>query len=226
MLIADYTQVAVNDLDAPGSAMRRDELIELHYIADIGTITSIQQHGILCHKLAEKYPHRSVAMEVIQARRAQKRVPDGSRWGRPLHEYANLYFHARNPMLFKILNLHESLCVIRISTDVLVLPGVVVTDRNASADFPLFLDVDSGLQRLDRDLVFAEDWRHPNDPLAYYRHKSIKCAEVLVPDRVAPGFILGAYVSCPQARSKILALASNLNVVIDGHMFFQRGDTR
>lgn len=47
--------------------------------------------------------------------------------GRPLHEYVNLYFCARNPMLFRIKDLHLELCVLQIDTNVLDLPGVVIT---------------------------------------------------------------------------------------------------
>lgn len=60
-------------------------------------------------------------MAEIQDRRAVVRVPGG----RPLHEYVNLYFHARNPMLYKRLPMHDSLCVLRVSTDVFDLPGAV-----------------------------------------------------------------------------------------------------
>jgi ssDNA thymidine ADP-ribosyltransferase, DarT len=54
-------------------------------------------------------------MTEIQDLRANKKVPGG----RPLHEYLNLYFHARNPMMYKGHDQHESLCVIRVSTNVL-----------------------------------------------------------------------------------------------------------
>ena len=48
------------------------------------------RHGILSHTLAEQLAHDSVAMAEIQQIRTNKQIPGG----RPLHEYANLYFDA------------------------------------------------------------------------------------------------------------------------------------
>jgi hypothetical protein len=89
--------------------MTLDELQELHYITPIANMKSIVTKGILSHYKAEKIPHKSVAMDEIQERRKKVVVPGG----RPLHHYVNLYFHARNPMMFKRKNSHEELCVIR-----------------------------------------------------------------------------------------------------------------
>ena len=56
-----------------------------------------------------------------------------------LHEYANLYLCARNPMLYKRRESHGTLCVLRVSTDVLDLPGVVLTGGNAASDYTAFM---------------------------------------------------------------------------------------
>jgi hypothetical protein len=156
-------------------------------------------------------------MQAIQERRENKMLPTG----RMLHEYANLYFHARNPMMFKRKDLHITLCVLRIRTDVLDIPGTMVADRNAGADWPRFDPWQTGITRLDRDTVFARDWRHPGDYSAYLRHRSVKCAEVLVPDRVDPTYIQGAYVSCAEAVANLTALAQGLFIAIDADLFFQ-----
>lgn len=198
--------------------MRREELKELHYITPITNVPSILQRGLLSHRRAAAIQHQSVAMPEIQDRRALVRVPGGRR----LHEYVNLNFHARNPMLFKRRGQHTSLCVLQVSTDVLDSPGVVITDRNAAAsdEYIRWSPSPSGLDRLNRDLVFAEDWRHPGDPIAYYRHRSIKCAEVLVPDVVPPHHIVGAYVSGESGRGKLAEVAGALLATVDAHLFF------
>jgi hypothetical protein len=74
-------------------------------------------HGILSHEQAGRLPHHSVAMQPVQDRRDQKHVPGGVK----LHQYANLYFHARNPMLHKRLSEVDGLSVLRVSTEVLAL---------------------------------------------------------------------------------------------------------
>jgi len=152
-------------------------------------VPSVLQHGILSHERAAKLKHHSVAMQAIQDRRDKKQVPGGLK----LHQYANLYFHARNPMLYKRKSEAVNLCVLQVSTEVIRLDGVVVTDRNAASDYVRFLHP-SQSHLLDFDAIFAPDWRHPNDEIAYHRHRSQKCAEILVPHRIDPGFIAGAYV--------------------------------
>ena len=141
----------------------------------------------------------------------------GGRW---LHEYANVYICARNPMLLKRSGQHRSLCVLRVSTDILDLPGVVICDKNASSDYRRFAPAPGGLTLVDRERVFAEWWNHPNDQIEQWRHTSEKYAEVLVPDRIAPQYILGAYVSCTQAMAALRGVAPELPVVIDTHLFF------
>jgi hypothetical protein len=164
--------------------MERHELQELHYIAPICNIASILQRGLLSHARAAKLAHSSVAMQVIQDRRSQIVVPAG----RKLHEYVNLYICARNPMLFKLSDQREQLCILSVSPNVLDVDGAVITDGNASGDYVRFAAAPGGLAIVNRELTFATYWTD-TDPIQYYRKKSAKCAEVLVPDRVEPQYL-------------------------------------
>ena len=141
--------------------MRREELVELHYIAPIVNVESILRLGLLSHWRAESVPHESVAMQEIQDRRSRVTVPGG----RPLHHYVNLYICARNPMLYVRKDVHRRLTVLKVSQQVLDLAGVAVADRNASSDYVRFASAPDGLRLVDRELVFAEYWTHPDDPL-------------------------------------------------------------
>lgn len=154
-------------------------------------------------------------MHEVQERRDKKRVPAGLR----LHQYANLYFHARNPMLYKRKDDADSLCVLRVSTQILHLAGVVITDQNAASDWVRFLHPRQ-LHLLDFDAIFAMDWRHLNDPIAYRSHRSKKCAEVLVPHFVDPKFLIGAYVVSSDVATQ-LSQVCVLPITIDASMFFQ-----
>lgn len=197
--------------------MTRDELVELHYITPIANVASILRHGILSHRRAARLEHQSIAKQEVQDRRARVRIPGG----RPLHEYANLYICARNPMMFKRAALYESTCVLRISTDVLDVPNVVITDQNAASPYYRPMPSPQGLLLVDRDMVFADDWRHPGNHAAYYRHRSAKCAEVLVPDLVRPQYILGAYASGETGQRALLALQPPWPIAIDAWLFFR-----
>ncbi len=188
---------------------------ELHCIMPIGNIPSVLKHGILSHEQASKLPHASVAMEAIQEKRDKKHVPGGLK----LHQYANLYFHSRNPMLFKRRGQALDLCVLRISTAVVHLPGVVFADSNASSEYVRFLSP-AQWQLLHFDDIYAMDWRHPDDQIAYFRHRSRKCAEVLVPQRVEGRFLMGAWVMNQTAATKLAAAGFALPIAIDPVLFF------
>lgn len=195
--------------------MEGHELKELHYITPIANVPSILQRGILSHVRAGRIPHVSVAMEEIQDRRSRVVVPGG----RKLHAYANLYICARNPMLYKRLDQRDLLCVLKVSTDVLDLSGVVITDANAGGDYVRFVAAPRGLRIVNRERTFAEYWTD-DDPIEYYRKKAAKCAEVLVPDHVDPCYLLGAYVANQEAKMRLDGLGTGLVSEIKGHMFF------
>lgn len=196
--------------------MRREELEELHYITKMANLPSIVERGILSHRRAVQITHKSIAMKEIQDRRADVAVPGG----RPLHEYANLYICARNPMMYMRRNQHLSICVLRIMPAVLDLPGVVVTDGNASSDYISFRAAPGGLKIVDKGMTFADDWTD-SDYIQYLRKKTAKCAEVLVPDVLPPNFIFGAYVSCEDARRQLGELGLDIATEINANIFFR-----
>ena len=111
--------------------MKREELMELHFITSIANLPTLLKYGIQSHHRAEVGRKKgllqpvSVAMQEIQDIRANKSVPGQ----RLLHTYANLYFCARNPMLFKRKEQHLDICVLRVHTDVLDSAGAIITDR-------------------------------------------------------------------------------------------------
>jgi len=196
--------------------MERTDITELHYITAIANVLSILHHGILSHILAAKLVHDSVAMPEIQERRENKQIPGA----RTLHEYANLYFDAHNAMLSKCRKRNNEICVLRVDPAVLDAANVIVTDRNAASDWVGFWPVCDGLTRISRERLFARYWTHPDDPYDQMSHKSEKCAEVLVPDRVKAHLVIGAYVANPPALLSFQQLNARLPVQIRGDMFF------
>jgi hypothetical protein len=154
-------------------------------------------------------------MEEIQERRRRMSVPEGL----PLHEYVNLYVNARNPMMFKRRAEHASIAVLRIRPEILDLPGVVIASGNASSDYTRFAASPGGLTLLDARLVFADSW-WSDDDIEFYRRKSAICAEVLVPRRLDPSFIHGAYASHETATSDLAARVPGLAVELAPRLFF------
>jgi ssDNA thymidine ADP-ribosyltransferase, DarT len=196
--------------------MKRADITELHYITAIANLPSIMRHGILSHALADQLAHDSVAMPEIQERRSNKQIPGA----RPLHEYANLYFDAHNPMLSRCRARNDEICVLRIDPAVMDQVEVIVTDRNAAADLVRFWPLQDGLAVVNRERVFARYWTHPDDFYEERRHKAEKCAEVLVPDRVNSQLIGGVYVANQIALAEVQRVNSELSVQVRSDMFF------
>lgn len=197
-----------------------EQISELHYICHIENLNSILKYGILSHNTIRKMEilHKDVSMEIVQDRRKIKCVYGA----RPLHDYVNIYFHARNPMLFKLQQKYDDLCVLRIDKNVLCLPNIVIADGNASSDYVRFYPSSEGIEKLDFNLVFAKYWKYDNDDeITQNKKKLAKCAEVLIPERVEPKCIIGAYVYSETALKKINCHNIKLNVIINKELFFE-----
>jgi hypothetical protein len=188
---------------------------EFQCIMPLKNIPSVLKHGILSNERAAKLPHDSVAMQEVQERREPKPIPGGLK----VHQYANLYFHARNPMMYSRKEKATELCVLCVSLEVLNLAGVVITDKNAAGNWVRFL-APSQWRVLDFDRIFATDWRD-SDRFEYYDRKSKKCAEVLVPHVVEPRFLIGARVVDKSVEERLRALGFTLPILVDAGLFFR-----
>ena len=173
---------------------------EFQCIMPMANIPSVLKLGVLSNERAAKLKHHSVAMPEMQDKRDVKQVPGGLK----LHQYANLYFHARNPMMSKRRDEALELCV-----------------RNAAGgdNWVRFLHPRQW-ELLDFDRIYARDWTHP-DRFEYFDRKRKKCAEVLVPHCVEPRFITGAYVVDSGAAERLAAAGFTLAITVDSDMFFR-----
>ena len=90
----------------------------LYNINSLKNLKSIFDHGILSKNLLKKNAllNEDLSNPSVQNRRECKMVPNH----RPLHDYANLYFDARNPMLYSLLLNRgvDELCVLCIDKKV------------------------------------------------------------------------------------------------------------
>jgi hypothetical protein len=196
--------------------MNRSDINELHFITHIGNVPSIIQEGIVSRNKAirDRINNHDISMGSVQDWRSGKKIP-GTR--NELHDYANLYFDAHNPMLSARRSRNNEICVLRVDNNILDLEGVIVTDKNAAREC-WFKPVDAGLPLLDAREVFAKYWTS-DDLIEEYRLKGIKCAEVLVLDCVDPEYISGAYVANTIALSSFKQVAS-IPVRIKSGLFF------
>lgn len=123
-------------------------------------------------------------------------------------------------MLVKCSGQHRDLCVLRVNRDVLDVPHVVITDQNAASSYRRWGASPDDLYIIDSKGLFAEWWTRHEDWRENLRHASQMCAEVLVPDLVAPDFLVGVYVSRAHGAAAARRAAPGLPVSVNRHLFF------
>ncbi|MEN4476181.1 DUF4433 domain-containing protein [Mycolicibacterium cosmeticum] len=195
--------------------MDRNRVQELHYITPLDNLASIVQHGLVSHTRAARVQHTSIANESVQDRRADRQVPGGLQ----LHDYVNLYFDARNSMMYDRRGMRANMVVLRISHSVLDIPGVVIADGNAASSGTKFAASPAGLAGLDPERVYAHSWDHP-DPWIKRERKRQRSAEVLVPHRIGPEHIVGGYVHIADGIDRCNIVSADLAVEVNAYVFF------
>lgn len=195
-----------------------------YYITRIENLPSILERGILSFNRCRgnRVKHESFALPTIQDKRERKSVPNG----RPLHDYACLYLHARNPAMFLLSKMDPHfgrLCVLVLdAASILEIPDVVISDMNAASKFAHFYGGHE-IDRLDFNRIYARYWTHA-DQQDEWLHKYQKCAEVLVPDGVSPTHFIGIFVQDEDSNQEILANGCQLKTKVNPELFFRSGN--
>lgn len=193
----------------------------LYNINSLSNLKSIMQYGILSKNLLKKLniQNTDISNLSVQSIRDFKRVPNHG----PLHDYANLYFDARNPMLYYLVHNKDidTLCILCIDKRVLDLPETVVTDRNAAASLAIFESPDKALELLNFGVILSQSW-DDKDSLKKDEKKKIKCAEVLILNKVPIEYILCVKVGSEKAKQRIEELNLGLPIYLDRNLFFNR----
>lgn len=195
------------------------DIRNLYYITHIDNLLSIFEKGILSHERIEEEHIRSARIyntDIVNRRREKNTPAQKSLWN-----YANLYFQARNPMMYRVV--HEKgpkdLAVISVAKEVLQTPGIFVTDGNAANAPTQFYSVSSGLKMLGQqwEIVKSEWWNNLDGS------KRKIMAECLVPNNVDPQLINAIYVADEETRSRVSGkMGSRLIPIIpEPRMFFQ-----
>lgn len=174
----------------------------VYNIMPIANIPSVLQHGIVCFEQMQQFQHTSIAMDEVQKRRSKVEIPNGYF----LHQYANLYFSFNNPMLYKRQSLADELCVL--------------ADRNAAISLVRFYSPLNGVEKLDFEKIHAQFWTDP-DPIIQREKKAIKCAEILIPQRISTDYIAGAYVVSNKAEQQLKNCGFNQQIVVNPLVFYR-----
>jgi O-acetyl-ADP-ribose deacetylase (regulator of RNase III) len=197
---------------------RETDIRSLYYITHVQNLPSILHNGILSHGQIESHgiPFTPIYDADIVSNRKDKTTPDN----KSLWEYANVYFQARNPMMYRVV--HEKgrreLAVVGVTPTIVDGKGVLVTDGNAASKATGFLRAPEGLKRLRDDwrIVQAEYWNDRDGS------KRKIMAELLVPERIAPECIHTVFVADHETKQKVEGLigGARVPVVPEPNMFF------
>lgn len=203
------------------SLVNLGDIQALWYITHINNLPSILVSGILCHNEAEKVGHVRVDNQQVNDRRSLL-LPNG----RTLHDYANLYFNPRNAMMLACTSAaggsgHLDLALVGIHKTVMQLEGVLATDMNAAVSGVRIAPWTELLPDLVKEEVFTRNWWDKDE-----RQKRLKraraMAEVLVPSKVVPKYIIELAASSPYSYDRIArAMAqSSVPLYVRSDMFW------
>jgi hypothetical protein len=193
---------------------------ELYYITHINNLPSILENGVFSHRIVEqeKIPFTPIYAENIVERRSRKKVSgDKTLW-----DFANLYFNARNPMLYKVV--HDkglsNIVVLGIQRDVMKIKQTFITDGNAaSSPTRIIRSSDAkGLWKEISDYTGIEWWSEEDGS------KRRIMAEYLVPERVPAEYIQTIYTADLTVGEEVRKLIGRFNfdnIVPEANMFFQ-----
>lgn len=194
------------------------EIKGLYYITHIDNIPSIFKQGILSHQLVKELgiTYTPIYDEDIVKNRKMKTAPDGKN----LLEFANVYFQARNPMLYRVLHEKdkEDIVVISIRPQILSNRGAFIALGNAASVATEILPSAEGRNRLSEiwDTINSEWWN------AVDGSKRKIMAECLVPDSIASENIHTIFVASHRIVEKVkkFSLPTFVTVVPEPKMFF------
>ncbi len=199
------------------------EIAELHYIAPIRNLESILMNGILSHNRARPRNPVSIANADVNQRRATREfVP-----GRTVHDYVNLYFNARNPMLYGRLEdlkdgtISERFCVVMVAHTVLWLTNVLILDGNAANCRTVHTIPRDSTIMLDKGKVFARSW-DSSSPAQKRENTRCIMAEALIPNLVSPVFLKKVYFRNNADRSRVEGVANLIPSQIHSDLFFNK----
>jgi len=192
---------------------------EFHYITHIDNLKSILRHGILsCSKSTGLWSKirlsgtKSIHNQDVIQKRKNKKFKNKSLW-----EYVNVYFQARNPMLYKVIDKFGSdkIVVLQINSDIVQGDNIGITDGNAASDITRFFEnKDEGLSVLKPKQFETEYWNESN--------KRQLMAELLVYGCIPKEKIIGIYTADEKVANKIRTTLQlgPLNVIPNRNMFF------
>jgi len=193
---------------------------ELYYITHIDNLESILENGVLAHRIIEDkgIQYTPIYDAEIVSRRSKRQVTGQC----TLWDFANLYFQARNPMLYRVVHEKglEQIIVLGVRRDIMNTPDVVLTDGNAASSSSAIFrgpEIRKHITEITENTQDIEWWSEADGT------KRKIMAECLVPQSISHSYIQTIYVANLDVRTEIYRRIGNANiqVVPQPDIFFQ-----
>lgn len=193
----------------------------LYYITHIDNLCSILEKGILSHQaiINEDVAFTAIYDEEIVTNRSHIQTPNGKN----LWDYANVFFQARNPMLYRVLieKSENDIAIVRVQSTILNDNNIFITTGNAAHSLSEILPPQKGRKILKKILKNTDKtWWRPDDG-----SKREIMAECLVPNRIPQSNITGIYVASVEIADRVRSIVDQYStpVIPEPWMFFKPG---
>ncbi len=200
-------------------ASKAPDVTALYYITHIDNVPSILRHGILSHRLVleRRLEYTPIYDKSIVSNRRERTAPGG----KSLWDFANTYFQARNPMLYRVLHEKDAaeIAVLGLRPQRLSDPSALIALGNAASGATEIVPSAEGRKRLSEiwPIIQSGFW-NANDG-----SKRKIMAECLVPGLIPADEIHTVFVANHEAAQKVkrFNLPAPVAVVPEPAMFFR-----
>ncbi|MEK6927648.1 MAG: DarT ssDNA thymidine ADP-ribosyltransferase family protein [Nanoarchaeota archaeon] len=196
-------------------------LREFQYIVHKNNLKEVLERGILSHNKVEELgikPEMISNPQVMELRKNRKVEGDKTLW-----DYANVYFKARNPMLWQIINKYgiDNVVILGLKPTIYRLNGAKITNGNAASSDTEILPTSQLKEVLTsiKEELTSDWWKAINGS------KRKVMAECLVPELIPSDYIKSIYVPNYKIKKDIELLlgkpSEEYEIIPDSNQFFQ-----
>lgn len=194
------------------------EINNLYYICHIDNLASILEQGLLSHNQVQKHQPKTIYDEDIINLRATIK-PNNTQ---TLWDFSNLYFNARNAMLYRVIHEQtiDNIVIIQFKKTVLDYAkqhNSYISIGNAAHNESSFETIDKGLSQLKKI------WKSWNQE--YWNEsdgsKRLMMSELLIEKNIPAKYIDSVYVASEEISNQVKKITNFDNVINEANLFFR-----
>ena len=199
------------------------EINNLYYICHINNLASILKQGLLSHNAVQKiHPKTIYNKSIISHRKSIKPNENQTLW-----DFANLYFNARNAMLYRVIHEQtiENIAIIQFKKSVLnhaKKHNSYISIGNASHSESKFTDITTGLKQLKKIWKY---W-HQQYWNEFDSSKRLMMSELLIEKNIPAEYIDSIYVASEAIGKQVKKMTNFDNIVTESDLFFRPNYTK